>query len=783
MGVVPGSSVTMIRKAPLGDPIEVRIKGFFLSLRKAEAAEVEVKILKAEEQDLNLPSETDQTKDTVYEKLAHTTRVRRPDDKHILVALTGNPNSGKTSLFNSLAGAHQRVGNFSGVTVEKKEGSFSWQGYSITIVDLPGTYSLTAYSPEELLTRQYILKENPDLVLNVVDGTNLERNLYLTTQLMELDCEILIALNMIDEVRKNNIEVRDKQLQSLLGSHIIPVSAVTGEGLDSLKDHMVRVHTGNISVSRNKLGFSNSVEEMIETLLPVLQEQPPDQTTRYQSRRWEAIKLLEEDPEVISAYSRTALWPQIRQTLHFLKDRFSQQNGKDPEIAITEDRNAFIRGALRETVRENRGKRKTLTDRVDSVLLNRILGLPIFLVIMWLIFQGTFTLGEYPMIGLEYLFGQLGQLASRLIPAGWVQDIVTDGIISGVGGVLVFLPNILLLFLFITILEGTGYMARATFVVDRAMHLIGLHGKSFIPLITGFGCSVPAFMACRTLKNRADRLITMLIIPFMSCSAKMPVYILLIRNFFPVRYAGTILFGVYLFGVVVAILSAKILKLTIFREESEPFVMELPPYRFPTIKSLWYQIWHKSAMYIKKAGTLILASSILIWLALHFPGYGKASALRESGQQVLQGTLHTIGPEAKAQMAQNMNVWSASQNLSDSAAALIGNLMEPVFKPLGFDWKIDLALLAGLSAKEIVVSTLMTIYPDGLRDQVVFTIPTVLALIVFVLLYTPCLAATAVFHNEAGGWRWSFFYIFLTLSTAWIWAFIVRWLALFVLML
>jgi ferrous iron transport protein B len=776
MGVVPGSVVTMIRTAPLGDPIEIRIKGFFLSLRKEEATGVEVTAIRTGNQETdNRSNETKQT--TVYTDTPERRKTKRPEEnKTILVALTGNPNSGKTSLFNTLVGAHQRVGNFSGVTIEKSEGQFLWKGFTVKIVDLPGTYSLTAYSPEELLTRQFLLRENPDLVLNVVDGTNLERNLYLTTQLMELDCEILIALNMIDEVRKNRIEIRDKQLQTLLGCHIVPVSAVTGEGLDSLKDHIVRVFKGDISVSRNKLGFSLGVEEILDEIMPLLKEPEAGQEIKIQSSRWEAIKLIEEDPEVLTEFTKTPLWEKIKNSLDSVKESYTVKFGKDPEMAITEDRNSFIRGALKETVQDGGDSRKTFTDRMDSLLLNRYLGLPIFLGIMWLMFQGTFTLGEYPMLGLEYLFGQLSYLATRFIPGGWVRDIITDGVISGVGGVLVFLPNILLLFFFISILEGTGYMARATFVVDRAMHLIGLHGKSFIPLITGFGCSVPAFMACRTLKNRADRLITMLIIPFISCSAKMPVYILLIRSFFPVKYAGTILFGIYLFGVLVAVMSAKMLKLTVFRQESEPFVMELPPYRFPTAKSLIYQIGHKSSMYVKKAGTLILASSVLIWLALHFPGYQESLNTKDIGISRMEGTFG-IPSEKIEDLSRKIEVWSAQNNLENSAAAFIGKIVEPLFLPLGFDWRIDLALMAGLSAKEIVVSTLLTIYPDGLKEHKGFTVPVVLALIVFVLLYTPCLAATAVFHNEAGKWRWTLFYLFLTLATAWGWAFIVKHLS------
>jgi len=679
--------------------------------------------------------------------------------KEIIVALAGNPNSGKTSLFNGLVGTHQKVGNFSGVTIEKYEGTLTYKNYKIKIIDLPGTYSLTAYSPEELIARNYIIEEKLDVVINVVDGTNLERNLYLTTQLMELETNLIVALNMFDEVKKQQIQIDIDQLETLLGSHVIPTNAVKKSGLNNLLDHVVRVYTGKITIAKNKLSFSADIEKRIDTLVQLIE------TDKFLSKkhhcRWLAVKLLENDQEVYSLVKERAVWMKIEKVLlKFIADH-EKEYKEEIEIAITGDRNAFIRGALAETVVFPKEMQETLTDRIDAILINRMLGLPIFFAIMWGLFQFTFKLGEAPMGWLEKCFEFLAMIMIKIIPEGYLQSVIVDGIIAGVGGVLVFLPNIILLFLGLAFLEGTGYMARAAFVVDKVMHKVGLHGKSFIPMITGFGCSVPAFMSTRTLKNKADRLVTMMIIPFMSCGAKLPVYILLISAFFSPDHAGNVLFGIYLLGISIAIISAKILKTSLFQNKSEPFVMELPPYRMPTFRSLLMQMWLKAYMYLKKAGTIILTASVIIWCASNFP-VNKNIDKKYAGQENL----------------------IRQEQLAYSVSGRAGKLIEPVIRPLGFDWRIGIGLVSGLAAKEVVVSTLGTIYSLGETDESSvdlaqklqadpkFDIATALSLMVFVLLYMPCIAATTVFHKEAGEKKWTVIYISYSIAVAWIMAFI-----------
>jgi len=599
-------------------------------------------------------------------------------NKNILVALAGNPNSGKTSLFNSIVGTHLKVGNYPGVTIEKTEGVLRYRDYKITFVDLPGTYSLAPYSPEEIITRNFILAEKPDVVLNVVDGTNLERNLYLTVQLMELNTNMLIALNMYDEVIQQGTKIDCKQLQKILGCHIVPTSATRHRGIDKLLTHIIRIHEQKIIIAKNKLSYDP----------------------------------LEKDPTVLA-----------------------------------ENRYAFVNGAVTETVSYLDKPIRTVTEWIDALVINRLLGIPFFLLVMWSIFQLTFRLGEIPMGWIENGISALSQFLSAVLPENILTSLLVDGIIAGVGGVISFLPNILLLFLGISFLEATGYMSRAAFVVDKLMHRIGLHGKSFIPMLTGFGCSVPAFMACRTLKNPADRITTMLIIPFMSCGAKLPVHLLLISAFFPARLAGNVLFSVYLLGVLFALASAFVFKKFLFRGESEPFVMELPPYRLPELKYLLIQMWIKAQLYLKKAGTAILLASVLIWAMTSFPALPADTA-------------------------------SAVSQIEYSLAGRLGKTIEPVFKPLGFDWKISIALVTGIAAKEIVVSTLGTIYaledsataalPERLRQDKVFTLPTALSLLVFVLLYVPCLAATVVFHKEAGHIKYTGIYFFYTCGLAWL---------------
>lgn len=707
--------------------------------------------------------------------------------KVIKAAFAGNPNSGKTSLFNAIAGTNLKVGNWSGVTVEKYEAEVEYEGYTINFVDLPGTYSLTAYSPEETVARDYIESKEADVIINVADGTNLERSLYLSVQLLELQPKTIMALNMYDEVEEKGIKIDFKMLQQLLGTHVIPVSAAKKTGLESLLSHIVRLYEGRITPPEGKITYSDEVEGAIEKLQLII-EADPLMSSKLKPRL-AAIKLLEQDAFTYNAARHSPAWIRLETELPVILKNLEAAVKMNIQKKIAEDRHAFVRGAFKETVTEKEQDKKTATDIIDSVLINRVLGLPVFFVIMWLIFQMTFKLGEAPMGWIETFFNWLGNTAGKNISNNLLRSIVADGIVAGVGGVLVFLPNILLLFFGLSFLEATGYMARAAFVVDKAFHKIGLHGKSFIPMVTGFGCSVPAFMACRTLKNRGDRLATMMVIPFMSCGAKLPVYVLLIGAFFPENAAGNILFGVYLFGILVAVASAKLFKSTVFKGQSEPFVMELPVYRMPSIQSVLMQMWMKAWMYMKKAGTTILAASLIIWFASNFPVNHKLADEYAQKTAAVEN-MKTIPENEKQGIIKNLKNELAGRELEYSFAGKFGRLVEPVIKPLGFDWRVGVALTAGIAAKEIVVSTMGTIYSLGdigeetsplkekLRADPAYNTAIALALIIFVLLYVPCLAATAVFHKEIGRLKITLFYIAYSMATAWVLSFMVYRIAL-----
>ncbi|NTV05600.1 MAG: ferrous iron transport protein B [Chlorobiaceae bacterium] len=707
--------------------------------------------------------------------------------KEISIALAGNPNCGKSSLFNALTGAHQKVGNFSGVTVEKHEGYLEYKGYRIRVVDLPGIYSLTPYSPEEIVTREYLIKERPDVVVNVLEGTNLERNLLLTTQLMELEVDFLVALNMIDEVEERGIVVEIKQLQKLLGCHIIPTSAKKSIGLDSLLDHVIRVSRKDIEIRKNKLFFRPEVESSVEKITGMLTHQP--ELGGY-NPRWLAIKLLENDREVYHEVQRYPVWVKVELVLQNALREAERLHDSEPEMLITEDRHAFIRGAIQECVRQPGGIKATVSDYIDMVVLNRVLGLPVFLLVVWAIFQLTFTLGAPLMDGLEFLFGVIASTTASLLPNSMLRSIVIDGIIAGVGGVLVFLPNIVLLFIGLSFLEASGYMARAAFVIDRVMHRFGLHGKSFIPMITGFGCSIPAIMATRTLKSPTDRLVTIMIIPFMSCGAKLPVYVLLTGAFFAPDVAANVMFGIYLLGIAVGLWTAWLLKSTVLKSDSEPFVMELPPYRWPTLTSVLFQARVKALMYVKKAGTLILSAVIIIWAASNYPHSGELE--RHLSAETIRIAKSTMSPSEKESRKKTLELYIQSEQLEYSLAGRAGKVLEPLIRPLGFDWRIGIALVTGLAAKEVVVSTLGTIYSIGqsdggpielksiLRNDPSLTQATALSLMVFVLLYMPCVAAIGVMKKEVGQWQPVLLYSAYSLCTAWVLSFITYRLALLV---
>ncbi len=780
MGLVDGVRFKVVRVAPLGDPIEIKARGFFLTLRKEEAEQIEISLSGRKEGYLNRRRVGPLY--SPYHRLRKRRRKEESRTRLIRVALMGNPNSGKTTLFNSMVGSNQKVGNFPGVTVEKYVGSLKYGKYKIEFTDLPGTYSLMAYSPEEKISRNFILEEYPDVVVNVVDGTNLERNLYLTTQLMELETELLVAMNMNDEVEKKGMKMDVKLLEKLFGSHIIPTSAVKGEGIDSLLDHIVRVYEGSITIRKNKLTYSSKIETIIGKIEQIIDSDV--ELSGIYNPRWLAIKLLENDPEVFKQVKERTIWLKIEPEIQDAVKICNSLYKTDPEVCITEDRHSFIRGAIQEAVSDFGKEKKSVTDRVDSILINRVLGIPLFLLIMWSIFQFTFTIGKPITDFVDAGFLEMGKIIGAWFSNGLLKSLVVDGIIAGVGGVLVFVPNIFLLFFSIAILEGTGYMSRAAFVIDKMMHKVGLHGKSFIPMITGFGCSVPAFMATRTLKNRSDKIVTMMIIPFMSCSAKLPVYILLIGAFFPTQMAGNILFGIYLFGIFIAVLSAKILKKAFFKDESEPFVMELPPYRLPTLKSLMIQSGHRSKMYLKKAGTIILLAAILIWGASNFPrGESIEVKFDKKISDILQNRdLNSAKREIRIQQLEDEK---NSLILKNSIAGRLGRMIEPLIKPLGFDWRIGIALVAGFAAKEVVVSTLGTIFSLGKTDENSVKLSqklkedekinknVALALMIFVLLYVPCIAATTVFLKESGSWKWTRFYIFYTIFIAWVFSFFV----------
>ncbi|MBN1929216.1 MAG: ferrous iron transport protein B [Chlorobiaceae bacterium] len=705
--------------------------------------------------------------------------------KTITVALAGNPNAGKSSLFNALTGSHQRVGNFPGVTIEKHEGYLDYRDYRITVVDLPGTYSLTPYSPEEIVTRRFIIDEKPDVVVNVVEGANLERNMMLTVQLMEMEVDLLVALNMMDEVEEKGIKINLDQLELLLGSHIVPISARNRQGLDDLLDHIVRVSDGRIEIKKNKMTFSAEVEKAIDKIAELLSQEP--ELDAAANHRWMAIKLLENDREIYSQVQKYPVWVKIELALQEAIRECDVLYGTDPEVLITEDRHAFVRGAMQECVRLPKAARASVSDYIDMVVLNRVLGLPVFLLVVWAIFQLTFTLGSPLMDALDYAFGLLSDTVAPHLPEGMVRSIFVDGVISGVGSVVVFLPNIVLLFMGLSFLEASGYMARAAFVIDKVMHRFGLHGKSFIPMITGFGCSIPAIMATRTLKSRSDRLATIMTIPFMSCGAKLPVYVLLAGAFFPPAVAANVMFGIYLLGILIGLWTAWLLKSTVLKSDSEPFVMELPPYRWPTVSSVIFQARVKAVMYLKKAGTLILGAVILIWAASNFPRSSKLDA--ELARETARIEASAVAPELKAAELEKLEARIGSGQLEYSIAGRSGKLLEPLIRPLGFDWRIGIALVTGLAAKEVVVSTLGTIYSIGqsadetslseiLRSDPVFSQATALSLMVFVLLYIPCVAAVGVMKKEVGSWTPVLYYSVYALAVAWIASFITYRLAL-----
>ncbi len=658
--------------------------------------------------------------------------------KQLTVALAGNPNSGKTTLFNALTGSHQHVGNYPGVTVERKEGQCTFGGYDMTFVDLPGTYSLTAYSEEELVTRQYLLDEAPDVVVDVLDASNVERHLYLATQLIEMNVPLVLAFNMSDVAQRKGLVFDMDELSTLLGAEIVSTVGSKRQGIEALLAAIVACATRTGKREPRTIQYGHEIEHEMATLQATVEQKQPELLERFESR-WLTIKLLEQDKAMLDTVTDPTVLEGASRSVEHLKGLFNDL----PEIVVADRRYGFISGACQQTIKNTVELRHSTSDLIDTVVTHRVLGLPIFMLLMYVVFWLTFTLGEKPMEGLDWLFGWLGTAVSGLWPEGsesLIKSLLVDGIISGVGGVIVFLPNILLLFLAIALLEDTGYMARAAFVMDRLMHKIGLHGKSFIPMLIGFGCTVPAIMATRILENRRNRLTTIMVLPLMSCGARLTIYGLLIPAFFPKIWQGPVLWIIYLTGIVLAVILAKVLRLSLFKGETMPFVMELPPYRLPTFRSLAIHMWHRAWMFLKKAGTVILAISIVLWVLATFP---------RTPQEAVAG----LG-EMEAQQ----------YKLEHSVMGVMGKGIEPVIRPLGFDWKIGTALIGATAAKEVFVSQLGIVYAVGdeqeglsLRGKLKERYSPLVGLCVmlFCLISAPCVATIAMTRQETGSWGWA----------------------------
>lgn len=748
LGFIKGQTVSVLKNAPLRDPIEYEVLGSHVSLRRSEASNIEVVSLEeSSHPDFQF---TGTIEDHVLSEVEEIT-------KHITVALVGNPNCGKTSFFNFATGLHEKVGNYSGVTVDSKVGTFYHKGYTIDLVDLPGTYSLTEYTPEELYVRNYIVQQKPDIVLNIVDAGNLERNLFLTTQLIDMNPRIVMALNMYDELTASGDKLDHKSLAKMLGFPIVPVVARTGQGIDDVLEELVTVYCGTEPLSKHiHINYGDNVERAIAEVKKLV-ESNAEIKDNYHGR-YVALKLIEGDGATHKALGKYPNYQQIKQSSDKARESLEKEYHDDIVTIIAGLKYGFIKGALEETYTAAKTDKKQKAYTLDSLLTHRWLGIPILIFLMWLMFKATFALGAYPQAWLEAGVDALGGWVRSIMPAGMLRDLVVDGIIAGVGGVLVFLPNILILFLFISFFEDSGYMARVAFIVDKLMHRIGLHGKSFIPYIIGFGCGVPAIMATRTLESRKDRILTIITIPFMSCSARLPVFLLFVSAFFAKNQA-LVLIGLYLIGILVAVLTSLLMNKLVFKNVSDQFVMELPPYRFPTARNVLRHMWDKSAQYLKKMGTVILAASVIIWALGYFPR-------AKEGQ-------------------------TAAQQTANSYIGKIGKAIQPAFAPLGFDWKMSVSLLTGFAAKEVVVSSLGVLYspngeevteetslvqdlqnathPDGTP---VFTRPVVWSFLLFVLLYFPCIAAVSAVYREAGR-KWAWFTVLYTTAVAWIVSFAV----------
>lgn len=783
MGFIKGKEVEVVQNAPLKDPIHYKIMDYNVSLRRNDAALIEVVSATAfiEEE------ETRSAYSYITTPLSDELRqIALHKGKTINIALVGNPNCGKTTLFNVASGAHEHVGNYSGVTVDAKAGTFTQQGYTFNIVDLPGTYSLSAYTPEELYVRKHISDEQPDVVINVVDASNLERNLYLTTQLIDMDTRMVIALNMYDELEKKGNKFDHLTLGKMIGAPIIPTVSRTGWGIENLFAKVIEVfEEKEPSLRHIHINYGEPLEKGIVAIKARLKEKA--NVERSLSRRYLAIKLLEKDPEIelfVKSLPGSDDILQVRNRQTVLIESLLKE---DCETAFTNARYGFISGALKETFKENKTERVSKTHLIDHLFLtHKILGFPFFILFMWGMFEATFRLGAYPMEWIEWLVMQTGNFVRQYMNDGPVKDLLVDGIIGGVGGVIVFLPNILILYFFISFMEDSGYMARAAFIMDKIMHKMGLHGKSFIPLVMGFGCNVPAIMASRTIESRNSRMITMLINPLMSCSARLPVYVLLAGAFFPDN-PSAVLMGLYVTGIILAVLMARLFKRVLFNKEDVPFVMELPPYRIPTAKSIAHHMWDKAKQYLQKMGGIILVASILIWFLGYFPRQTANNHVYEQQIEEINNS-HLSANEKEEALAEVSRIKEVAHE-QNSYIGRIGSAIQPVLEPLGFDWKISVSLLTGMAAKEVVVSTLSVLYTGQSDDSQtlqqrliddktaagipVFTPLVALSLMLFVLIYFPCIATISAIVNESGSWKWGIFVMVYTCVLAWIVSFTV----------
>lgn len=749
MGFVRGQEVKVILDAPLKDPIEYHIMGYDISLRRKEA---EMIVVMTREEAGNLISTESSSlidsEDIVMQAIDTS-------HKHISIGLVGNPNSGKTSLFNTLCGRSEHVGNYSGVTVDAKRGTMQYKGYTLEVTDLPGTYALSAYSPEEVYVRRHIINHTPDIILNTVVASNLERNLYLTTELIDISPKMVIALNMYDELERSGASFDHEALGEMIGLPMIPVVAPTGQGIEQLLDAIISVYENQDQRVRHiHIGYGTVIEENLAALNTDMRQHREELVAHFPPRYY-ALKLIEGDKEICSLLESAPHYDRWSTMAKTAREDIEQALGEDIETALAGQKYGFISGALKETYTASERKRNTIGDKIDEIVTHRIWGYPIFFALMWFMFYCTFTLGAYPQDWIDAGVGWLYNAVRGIMSEGPLRDMLTDGVISGVGSVLVFLPNIMILYLFISILEDSGYLARAAFIMDKVMHRMGVHGKSFIPMIMGFGCNVPAVMACRTIECRTSRIITIMVTPFMSCSARLPIYMMIVGIFFP-THAGTVLFLLYLFGMIMAIVSARLMRRFMFREQEAPFVMELSPYRIPTAKATLRHMWSKCAQYLKKMGGLILIASITVWLLSYYPR-----------------------PKESIEVE--------TPRYEQSYMGKIGGWCQPLFEPMDMEWQATVALLSGIPAKEIVVSTMNVLYSqpqdeEAESDDVLskdvsrrmagtMSTATAVAFLIFSLLYLPCIATIMAIDSELN-WKWAVGSAIYNTAIAWILAWI-----------